>query len=151
VEIRRENYGGAAGRALAAPLEEELLGRYGGVPGSGGEPEANDFEPPHGAFLIASEDGEAVACGGVCRYDAETAEIRRMYVVPAARGRGASRLVLSALEEEARRLGYSLVRLETGDAQPEAVGLYVSAGYSPIPRYGPYIDDERSLCFEKRL
>jgi GNAT superfamily N-acetyltransferase len=151
VEIRRENYGGAAGRALAAPLEEELLGRYGGVPGSGGEPGANDFEPPNGAFLIASKDGEAVACGGVCRYDAETAEIRRMYVVPAARGRGVSRLVLRALEEEARRLGYSLVRLETGDAQPEAVGLYVSAGYSPIPRYGPYVDDERSLCFEKRL
>ncbi len=96
-------------------------------------------------------DGGAVACGGMCRYDETTAEIRRMYVAPAARGRGLSRVVLARLEEEARRLGYSAVRLETGDRQPEAISLYRSAGYEPIPRYGPYVDDERSICLEKRL
>jgi GNAT superfamily N-acetyltransferase len=74
-----------------------------------------------------------------------------MYVVPVARGRGLARLLLTALEEEARHLGYSAVRLETGNLQPDAIGLYASAGYGPIERYGPYVDDERSVCFEKRL
>jgi GNAT superfamily N-acetyltransferase len=100
---------------------------------------------------VGVEDGEPVACGGVCRYDDAAAEIRRMYVVPAARGRGLSRQILAALEEEARALGYELVRLETGNLQPEAIALYASSGFGPISRYGPYIEDERSICFEKRL
>ena len=92
-----------------------------------------------------------VACGGVCRYDAVTAEIRRMYVRPAHRGAGLSRLVLAALEDEARALGYTCVRLETGVHQHEALALYRSSGFAEIPRYGPYVDDELSVCFEKLL
>lgn len=61
-----------------------------------------------------------------------------MYVRPDARGRGLSRALLGALEEEARGLGYAFVRLETGDRQPEAIGLYVSSGYQPIPRFGAF-------------
>jgi GNAT superfamily N-acetyltransferase len=151
VEIRRENYGSTAARVLASALEAELLGRYAGVAGSGGEPPAADFEPPEGVFLVGYVDGKPAACGGVCRYDERTAEVRRMYVAPAARGRGLSRRLLGALEEEARALGYKAVRLETGERQPEAIGLYSAAGYERIPRYGPYVDDERSVCFEKRL
>ena len=74
-----------------------------------------------------------------------------MYVAPSARGRGLSRAVLEALENEARQLGYEFVRLETGDRQPEAIKLYASSGFEPIPRYGPFADDPRSVCFEKRL
>jgi len=74
-----------------------------------------------------------------------------MYVVPEARGRGLSRRLLTALEDEARALGCSLVRLETGKLQTEAVGLYASAGFRLIPRYGPFANDPRSVCFEKRL
>ena len=74
-----------------------------------------------------------------------------MYVVPDARGRGLSRLVLGALEQEARSLGYSFVRLETGNLQAEAIALYVSSGFGPIPPYGPFVDDPKSVCFEKRL
>jgi GNAT superfamily N-acetyltransferase len=96
-------------------------------------------------------DGLDVACGGVCRYDAATAEIRRMYVLPAHRGSGFSRLMLAALEDEARGLGYNRVRLETGVHQQEALALYRSSGFEEIPRYGPYVDDELSVCFEKRL
>jgi GNAT superfamily N-acetyltransferase len=150
MEIRRTGYGHLHAQRLAANLAEELLERH-GRPGSGGEPPASDFQPPHGAFLVGYVDGEAVACGGVCRYDALTAEIRRMYVVPAARGRGLSREVLAALEEEARAFGYDAVRLETGYRQFEAIALYRSSGYEPIERYGPYVGDERSVCFEKRL
>jgi GNAT superfamily N-acetyltransferase len=151
VEVRRESYAGLVGRALAAALEVELLDRYAGRAGSGAEPSASDLEPPNGAFLVGYEDGEPVCCGGVCRYDERIAEIRRMFVIPAARGRGFSRVLLAALEEEARRLGYSVVRLETGDRQPEAIRLYESAGYEPIARYRPYVADERSVCLEKRL
>ena len=151
MEIRRENYGGETARVLASALEAELLGRYAGAGGAGGEPPASDFEPPEGAFLVGYVDGAAVACGGVCRFDELTAEVRRMYVAPGARGRGLARRMLAALEQEARGLGYTVVRLETGEQQPEAIGLYSAAGYGRIGRYGPYVDDERSVCFEKRL
>jgi GNAT superfamily N-acetyltransferase len=151
VEIRRERFDSESARPLAEALEAELLATYDGVPGSGGLPEASVFAPPAGVFLVGRVGGEAVACGGIARYDETTAEIRRMYVVPAARGRGLSRLVLTALQEEARALGYSFVRLETGNLQTEAIGLYASAGFAPIPRYGPFANDPRSVCFEKRL
>jgi putative acetyltransferase len=152
VEIRRERFDSEAARALAGALEAELLATYDGDPGSGGLPAAPIFEPENGgAFLVGRIDGEAVACGGIARFDEATAEIRRMYVVPTARGRGLSRQVLAALEDEARGLGYSFVRLETGNLQAEAIGLYVSAGFGPIPRYGPFANDPKSVCFEKRL
>ena len=151
MEIRRERFDSEAARRLVDALEAELLATYEGVPGSGGLPAASIFEPPGGAFLVGRERGEPVACGGIARYDDSTAEIRRMYVVPEARGRGLSRRVLTALEDEARALGYSLVRLETGNLQTEAIGLYASAGFGPIPRYGPFANDPRSVCFEKRL
>jgi putative acetyltransferase len=152
VEIRRESFASEAATALADALEAELLTTYDGDPGSGGLPAASIFEPENGgAFVVGRIDGEAVACGGVARYDDVTGEIRRMYVVPAARGRGLSRRVLGALEDEARALGYSLVRLETGKLQAAAIGLYVSAGFGPVPRYGPFANDPKSVCFEKRL
>ena len=152
MDIRRERFDSGTARALADALEAELLATYDGDPGSGGLPAASIFEPENGGtFLVGRVDGEAVACGGIARYDEVTAEIRRMYVVPEARGRGLSRRVLAALEDEARALGYSFVRLETGNLQAAALGLYVSAGFGPIPRYGPFANDPKSVCFEKRL
>lgn len=152
MEIRRESFDSETATVLAKALEAELLATYDGDPGSGGLPAASVFEPVNGGtFLIGRIDGEAVACGGVARYDAVTGEIRRMYVVPGERGRGLSRRMLEALEDEARSLAYSLVRLETGKLQAAAIGLYISAGFGPIPRYGPFADDPRSVCFEKRL
>ena len=74
-----------------------------------------------------------------------------MYVAPEARGHGIGRALLAALEGEARSLGYGSVRLETGRRQPEAISLYRSAGFEPIACYGPYVDDPRSVCFEKQL
>jgi GNAT superfamily N-acetyltransferase len=74
-----------------------------------------------------------------------------MYVVPKFRGRGLSRAILQMLETEARRLGYTALRLETGPRQPESIALYESAGYEPIPRYGPWVTFRRSKCYEKSL
>ena len=151
MEIRRERYGSVVARPLTDALKAELLSRYDGVGGFGSEPPASDFEPPDGAFLVAARAGRPVGCGGVCRYDDETAELRRMYVAPEARGNGISRALLTALEDAARELGYAALRLETGNLQPEAIGLYTSAGFERIACYGPYVDDRRSLCFEKQL
>lgn len=151
MEIRRESFDWETARALTEALEEELLVKYDGVPGSGGLPAPSVFAPPEGVFLVGWIDGEPVTCGGIGRYDETTGEVRRMYVAPGARGRGLSRRLLGALEAEALALGYSFVRLETGNLQTEAIGLYVSAGYGPIERYGPFANDPRSVCFEKRL
>jgi GNAT superfamily N-acetyltransferase len=150
VDVRGEPYGGAAARRLTNALAAELRERY-DEDGAGGEPEPGVFAAPHGHFVVAWEEGVAVACGGLARYDEREGEIRRMYVVPEARGRGVSKLVLAALERAARELGYEALRLETGDRQPEAIGLYERAGFERIPCYGPYIDDPHSVCFRREL
>ena len=72
-----------------------------------------------------------------------------MYVAPSERGRGLGRELLEALEGQARLLGYSGVVLETGELQQESLGLYLSAGYEPIPCYGVYAARSWSRCFEK--
>lgn len=137
---------------LCEAQQAEMRGRYGGEADIGPTREASMFVAPDGAFVVLRDDGgAAVGCGGVCRFDDERAELKRMYVVPDVRGLGLGRRLLAELESEARALGYRAVVLETGDRQPEAVGLYRSAGYEPIPCYPPYSERSLSLCFEKTL
>ena len=120
MEIRRENYEGFTSQALVAALNAELLDRYDGFDGSGGEHAAADFAAPDGAFVVGWEDGEPVACGGVIRYDETTAEIRRMYVAPSARGRGLSRA--PARRARGRGAGARLRARPPGDGRPAAGG-----------------------------
>ncbi|HEY5013871.1 MAG TPA: GNAT family N-acetyltransferase [Acidimicrobiia bacterium] len=140
----------------------ELSARYGvpePEPASIRDPAA--FLPPTGAFVGLAVEGEAVGCGGVCAYtDSDlddrprrdpTGEIKAVYVAPLHRGHGYGRLIVRALEIRATRLGYTSLLLETGDAQPEAIALYTSLGYTQIERYGAYRDLPRSVCFERRL
>lgn len=137
--------------ALTEASISEMNERHGGDPGSGAPPRAEEFLPPAGAFLVARLDGRVSACGGLCRFDDTTAEIRRMYVVPEVRGRGVAKALLAWLLEAARDAGYSRVRLETGNRQTEALGLYRAAGFQQIPCWGPYADDPKSRCFELEL
>jgi len=130
--------------------QEELRGRD-GAGDIGPTREAWMFELPDGVFLVSRSEGRAVGCGGICRFDGTRAELKRMYVVPDERGRGLGRGLLEALEAEARRLGYAGIVLETGELQPESLGLYASAGYERIPCYGVYAAREWSRCFEKTL
>lgn len=115
------------------------------------------FEPPAGSFFVGYVDGEPVATGAwrrttVAALGTEaTAEIKRMYVATPARGRGLARLVLAHLEEDAGRHGVEAVVLETGLRQPEAMALYESSGYEPIPTFGFYKDAPLSRCYAKRL
>ena len=137
--------------ALVDAQQAELRGRYGGVGDIGPPRDAATFRPPDGIFVVCRLEERPLACGGLCRFDATRAELKRMYVAPEARGRGLGRRILEALEDEARRLGYTAIVLETGERQHESLGLYRSAGYRPIPCYGVYAAQAISRCFEKTL
>ena len=150
-EIRAEPFGTPLTQQMADAQQAELTERHHGSPGSGAMPSPEYFEPPDGTFVVAFEDDEPIACGGVGRWDETTGELRRMYVLPTHRGRGLGRAILERLEDVGRQLGYSRMRLETGNEAPEALGLYRSAGYDPIPCWGPFATDPKSLCFEKML
>jgi len=139
-------------RALIAALNAELTGAY-PEPGAthfGLEPE--EVTGGRGAFLIVYQAGTAVACGAVRRLDAGTAELKRMYVAPTARGRGLGRRLVAALETEARALGVRRLILETGIRQTAALALYRATGFQPIPLYGEYLlSPETSICLGKEL
>lgn len=94
---------------------------------------------------------EAVGCGAMKTFDANTMEIKRMYTEKHSRGKGMASLVLKELEKWAAELGYQRCVLETGIMQPEAIRLYEKNGYQRIPNYGQYIGIEGSRCFEKSL
>lgn len=109
----------------------------------------DELRPPGGAYLVGSEGDDVVAGGGLRRLGEGVAEIKRMYVRPAARSRGVARELLEALEDQARALGYTAVRLDTGPKQVHGLALYRSAGYAEVPPY----NDNPFACFwgEKRL
>jgi GNAT superfamily N-acetyltransferase len=130
---------------LLVELADEYAQRYGGesarylewlVEGPEGE-----FAEPHGGMLIGVLDGQSVTGGAFCRFDAETAELKRVWTHRDHRRRGYARSLLAALESEIAARGYTRVYLITGDRQPEAEELYESAGYTrlaePLPARGP--------------
>ena len=137
------------GRTLVAALLDELRAIYGEEDEDA--PSPDDLAPPKGVFLVASRDGEVVGCGGIKQFADGIGEVKRMYVVPAARRTGVARAVLAEVEAEARRRGFREIRLETGVKQPEAIALYRSAGFELIPCWGMYADAPLSRCFAKRL
>ena len=136
---------------LAAEQQAEIRARYDGAGEPGAPPSSADIS----VVLVArDDDGTAVGCGALRALGDGAAEVKRMFVAPAARGRGVARAVLAALEDAARDRGWTTLRLETGPRQPEALGLYLSAGYRPIPAFGGYVgapDAEDSLFFEHVL
>ncbi len=110
---------------------------------------ADELRPPDGVYLVGWEGTVAVAGGAVRRMDAETGEIKRMFVRPAARSRGVAAALLAALESAARSFGYRRVRLDTGPKQVHAISLYTRAGYVLID---PYNDNPfASFWGEKEL
>jgi putative acetyltransferase len=121
--------------------------------------ESNHFDSPeslaqpHVRFLGIHLDGELIACGAVKLLDDDGhyGEIKRVFVLPAHRGKGLARVIMAALEERLWHEGYTLARLETGVAQPEALGLYRALGYVERTSFGPYRPDPLSVFMEKRL
>jgi GNAT superfamily N-acetyltransferase len=108
-----------------------------------------DLSPPGGAFLVGGLDGAPVCCGGLKRLPDGTAGIKRMFVVPEARGRGVARQLQAALESTAADLGYEVVRLDTGPRQPHAQALDESTGHRPVPNFNA--NPVATFWGEKRL
>lgn len=123
-------------RELIEAMVAELAAFYGRIdrPGTPSAAPA-DFRPPTGVCLVGSFGEEPVCVGAVKRLEDGVGEIKRMYVTPAGRSRGVARALLGALEDAARELGYTRVRLDTGPRQPHARALYLSAGYREIADY----------------
>jgi GNAT superfamily N-acetyltransferase len=141
---------------LVEEVQEAYVLLYGGRDETPIEP--TYFQEPMGAFFVGYLDDVPVATGAWRRRtDVEVdgtslaAEIKRMYVAPAARGRGLARAMLARLEDTARAAGAEVMVLETGSRQPEAIRLYESSGYGPVPGFGFYQDSPISRCFARSL
>jgi GNAT superfamily N-acetyltransferase len=137
--------------ALIIELSAELGTLYGGDGTAAFV--ASDVTVPRAAFVVAWLDGFPVGCGALrpTKEKEDTAEVKRMYVRPVARGKGLSLRILGKLESLASDFGYKTVILETGIRQPQAIGLYETSGYVRMGCYGQYEDDPLSLCFQKSL
>ena len=105
---------------------------------------------PQMRFFSASVDGAVGGCGGCWLHDGY-AEIKRVYVSPKARGLGLAKRLMERIEDEARKAGKRLARLETGIHQPEAIGLYRRLGYVHRGPFGEYVEDPNSVFMEKPL
>jgi GNAT superfamily N-acetyltransferase len=138
IEFRPAAVDSGPGGELLAAMRAEIAAMYAGLDLDGPQmPRAGAAElgPPGGTFLVGTRDGQPVCCGGVKRLDERACEIKRMFVVPQARGQGVARALLGALEASARELGYAVARLDTGPDQPQARALYESAGYAEIDNF----------------
>lgn len=142
--------------SLVRAQVDELSMRYDGVPDHGfAQP---PLDPTTTWVLVRDDEGTAVACGAVQPLThtvpgapADGGEVKRVYVLPSHRGRGLSRLVMRELHDRAYARGFRSLQLETGTAQPEALALYTSLGYTPIEPYGYYKDSPRTRCFRRDL
>ena len=103
------------------------------------------------AFFVIRQDGVLAGCGGIELFGNEYGEIKRMYVRPQFRGLGLARLMLDHLTAYAQEHGISLLRLETGIHQKEAIALYEGMGFQQISPFGSYREDPLSRFYEKRI
>jgi carbonic anhydrase len=132
-------------RAYAAELpdhqgSEAALADVASLPGP--------YLPPSGGFYLAVLDGEVVGCVALSRFDAETGEIKRMFVQERARRHGAGRALLSRLQQDAQAAGYRRLRLGTIEEMVPAQRLYRAMGFVQIPDYRPSITTVDTLFFE---
>ena len=135
--------------SLIQALEDDLRARYPGIISHGLRPD----DPMHQrfVFMVAYADGQAIGCAAIRELPHDVGEVKRMFVRPRWRGRGVARKILTSLEDHALERGFVALRLETGSGQPEAIGLYRSAGYREIPAFADYVGNAVSVCFEKKL
>ncbi|AKH17250.1 hypothetical protein SY84_09540 [Deinococcus soli (ex Cha et al. 2016)] len=120
-------------------------------PDRGGQPSRPALTGTGGVLVAAERNGTLIGCGALKRWNADTAEVKRMYVTPDTRGSGAARALLDALVTRGGALGSARLVLETGDRQHAAITLHTRAGFRRVPNFGVYAGVEHSLCFERPL
>jgi ribosomal protein S18 acetylase RimI-like enzyme len=151
VEVAVRDPGDPAARACVRAYFDELGRRFdtGFDPARSLPAEDRELIPPAGLFLVATLHAEAVGCGGLKFHDGAPAEIKRMWVAPAARGLGLGRRLLTELEAHAVARGVTVLRLETNGTLAEAISLYRASGYREVAAFSdePYAHH----WFEKTL
>ena len=113
------------------------------------DPDPQDLVPPRGAFLVAMSGGRPLGCVALKGSGGGTAEIKRLWIAPDARGQGLSKRLMAAAEAAARGLSIAVLRLDTNRALPEASALYRATGWTEIERFND--DPYAEIFFEKRL
>jgi putative acetyltransferase len=150
--IQQDDPHGETATQLVRELSAEIARRYSDLGDDGsGSFNPNDALVPRSVFVVARLDGQPVGCGALRPIDSGSAEVKRMFVAASARRLGIGRGILAKLERLAGEFGYHVIRLETGDRQPEAIALYERYGFYRIPPFGKYVDNPVSICFEKRV
>jgi pimeloyl-ACP methyl ester carboxylesterase/ribosomal protein S18 acetylase RimI-like enzyme len=150
IRIAEEPYDGPVGQLLVHDYVAEIRAMYPDwTPDVPPRLTPEDVEPPTGRWLVAYRDGEPVGCAALKRLDPTTAEIKRVYVAPEARGLGVARALLARLERIARDVGYTTLRMDTGARQPASVALFSKVGYDQIADYNG--NPVAAYWFEKRL
>jgi putative acetyltransferase len=109
------------------------------------------LKKPGAVFVVARDNGQVVGCAALVNSGGGWAEIKRMFVAPVARGQQIGRKLLQKIEAIATERGVTLLRLETGVKQPQALSLYRSAGYIDIGPFGQYAPDPLSVFMEKSV
>jgi len=124
--------------ALYPPESSHLLG-------------VEELERAGVSVFVARDGGAALGMAALVDRGDGTTELKRMFVPPAARGRGIAGQLLSAIETHAAQHGIHLIQLETGPLQDAAIRLYERAGFLLIPNFGKYVGDDNSVCYEKAI
>jgi GNAT superfamily N-acetyltransferase len=136
IEIKRVRGDDPEARAMVGAMEAWVTENFGPTtPDRTSTVAPEEMAPPDGVFVLVEVDGVAVAGGGVRRLRDGVGEIKRMFVIPEARGQGHARRLLAGLEAAAADLGYARLRLDTARSMITAMRLYRSAGYRDIPDY----------------
>lgn len=152
LSIQPEPPNTAEALALIAALDDYLGGLY--LPENRHGLSVAALQDTSVIFLVARLDGAAVGCGAVkfVKGGQEVyAEVKRMYVTPQCRGQGVAQALLKYLEGLSSQKGFSVLRLETGVHQQEAIRLYERSGFSRCAAFGDYREDGVSLCYQKML
>ncbi len=111
-------------------------------------PDAAKYRPPEGAFLLAAAGGTALGCVSLRPLDGATAEVKRLWIAPEARGQGLARRLMAEIESRARELGYSALKLDSNAALAPAIALYRATGWADCPSYTGFPAD---IWMEKTL
>lgn len=134
--------------SLISALDKSLWERY---PELKADYWGNNILELNPNVVIVYSDNKAVACGCFKKYDKDTIEIKRMFVLPEFRGMGLAQTILRELECWAKDLGYSVSVLETLYKQKEAIALYQKAGFQIVDNYEPYVGLKNSICMRKQI
>lgn len=149
IEFRRRD--DKRGLEILNACRDEIRARYGEPKGQPITSLSCILDNPCGFLLGIETSGIVIACGGAVQMLDGGAEMKSIYVVPHHRGQGLARRMVMMIEGLAKVLGWSPLRLETGNRQPEAQRLYESMGYRRIPNYGEHAGRDDQFCFEKEL